>query len=256
MRKDILSYFLIIILFVKCNQREKSVPNQKTEIDHSRIKTEIDSINSILFDKSEMVKAFDDIYFGENEKIFKIHTKYYSIADIYFYVNTKFPNYKIDQKFGLYKFSLNSGPREDYSYCLKEINLINSVIESKYSKATEIISPPAPKKYSSLQKIEKELINSKNFPPPDDGYINYLYRYNKDNVTIMVGIRTEYIENKSYKNNEEIIEFKKQYSKVIMFSSDKILKLISDEIKQIVESDEKKIKESQNEAIKNDVEKF
>lgn len=257
--RHFLSYILIILVFNFCNTRENNSLKEKSNYETSNIK--YDTLKEAQLDKQIKFKAFDDIFFGESKETFEAHTKYYSIAGISFILNKRFsPIFELDKKMGLYEFTLESGKREDYEYCLKEIDLIGSVIEKKYSKSTKLIAVPAPKAYGSLMKLEMEISKAKSFPPPDNGHLNFIYKWNKDSVTIKAGIRIEYVEKKRLKkvnnNFEEMIEYEKNYVKVLRFTSDKMENYMQKKIKQ---NDEEK-KKTRNEELKNtiikDVEKF
>ena len=256
MNKNILSCFVIILLISSCVKKEEKKSQNKSQIDSSNVKTTSGQKNNTIIDKSKLEKAFDDIYFGENNFMFKSHTKYYSIANMFFEVNLNFPNYEIDEKYGLYRFILKSGRRSDYKYCLDEINLINSVISKKYSQSTKITSPLPPKKYSSLTELERKITNPKRYSPPDDGYTNFLYKWNKNDVTIEVGIRTEYIDESIIKDTTQNAVFTKYFNKVIRFTSNKIAKQIEIDRNEMQKENEQKYSDDLKKEMEKDAKKF
>ncbi len=248
-----------MFFFNYCNTKQNNSSNDKTNVDSSKAK--INSEEAIEVDESNKFKAFDDIFFGESEETFKTHTKYYSIAGISFILNKRFSGiFELDKKMGLHEFTLESGKREDYEYCLKEIDLISSVIEKKYPKATKLIAVPAPKTYDPLMELDMKISKAKSFPPPDNSHLNFIYKWNKDSVTIKAGIRIEYVEKKKLKkvnnNFENIIEYEKNYVKVVRFSSDKMENYMQKKIKQYDEEKKKTRNEELKNTIKKDVEKF
>jgi hypothetical protein len=259
LKKNILIYLLLLLFFNYCNTKQNDSSNDKSNIDSSKGKN--NSEEAIEVDEVNKFKAFDDIFFGESEEAFKTHTKNYSIANISFILVKRFsPIFVLDKKMGLYEFTLESGKREDYEYCLQEIDLIGSVIEKKYPKATKLVAVPAPKAYGPLMELEMEISKAKNFPPPDDGHLNFIYKWNNDSVTIKAGIRIEYVEKKTFKkvnnNFEDVIEYEKNYVKVLRFSSDKMENYMKNKIKLDDEEKKKTRNEELKKTIKKDVEKF
>jgi hypothetical protein len=256
MNKNILSCLIIILLISSCIKKEEKELQNKIQFDSSNEKKINTQKNDTIIDKSKLVKAFDDIYFGENSYMFKSHTKYYSIANMAFEVNLNFPNYEIDKKYGLYRFLLKSGGRSDYKYCLDEINLIKSVISKKYSQSIKITSPLPPKKYSSLQELERKITNPKRYPPPDDGYTNFIYKWEKNDVTIEVGIRTEYIDESIIKDTTQNAVFTKYFNKVIKFTSNKIAKQIEIDRNEMQKENEQKYNDDLKKEMEKDATKF
>ena len=257
-KKNILIYLLILFFFNYCNTKQNNSSNDKINVDSSKAK--INSEEAIEVDEANNFKAFDDIFFGENENSFKSHTKYYSIAGMSFFLDKDYPSFEIDNKLGLSEFTLLSGKRDDYDYCLKEIDLIGSVIEKKYSRATKLIPVPAPKEYGPLMKLEMEISSAKSFPPPDDGHLNYIYKWNKDSVTIKAGIQIVYYEREILKKIngvfEKVVDYEKNFIKVISFSSDKLNKEIAKNNKLAEEQNQKVRNEKLKKEIKIDIEKF
>lgn len=253
------NFILILQLLSSCNSQENVSLNNKLNNESQNIKNEAKKV--VASNGVYNFKAFDDIFFGESEETFKTHTKYYSIAGISFILNKRFSGiFELDKKMGLHEFTLESGKREDYEYCLKEIDLIGSVIEKKYPKATKLIAAPAPKTYGPLMELDMKISKAKSFPPPDNGHLNFIYKWNKDSVTIKAGIKIEYLEKKILKkvnnNFEDIIEYEKNYVKVLRFSSDKMEKYMEKKIKQYDEEKKKTRNEESKNTIIKDVEKF
>jgi hypothetical protein len=253
-----LKKILILQLLSSCESQESVLLNNSLNNESLNIKNEAKKVEKA--NHLEKSKAFDDIFFGEDENSFKAHTKYYSIADISFFLDKDYPSFEIDNKLGLSEFTLYSGKRDDFNYCLKEIELISSIIEKKYSKATKLIAVPAPKEYGPVMKLEMKISSAKSFPPPDDGHLNFIYKWNKDSITIKAGIQTVYYERKVLKkiNNvfEEVIEYEKNYIKVIWFSSDKLNERIAKNNKLTEEQNQKVRNEKLKKVIKKDIEKF
>lgn len=253
-----LNYLLSLLLLSSCNSEENVSRNDKRDYDSLKLKNH--TINEGVSEEQNKIKAFDDIFFGENENSFKSHTKYYSIAGMSFFLDKDYPSFEIDNKLGLSEFTLLSGKRDDYDYCLKEIDLIGSVIEKKYSRARKLIPVPAPKEYGPVMKLEMEISSAKSFPPPDDGHLNYIYKWNKDSVTIKAGIQIVYYERKILKKIngvfEEVVDYEKNFIKVISFSSDKLNKEIAKNNKLAEEQNQKVRNEKLKKEIKIDIEKF
>jgi predicted phage tail protein len=109
-------------------------------------------------------------------------------------------------------------------------------------------------------KLEMEISSAKSFPPPDDGHLNFIYKWNKDSVTIKAGIQIVYYERKILKKInkvfEEVIEYEKNYIKVISFSSDKLKKQIAKNNKLAEEQNQKVRNEELKKVIEKDIEKF
>jgi hypothetical protein len=203
---------------------------------------------SPIEDSTNLVKAYENIYFGSKRPI-ELGRKSI-IANMPF----EYKGGAMYKDYGLYNFGLESEPICDYNSCLQIIDDIKKMITIKYENPRRFKVQKEPTEHSEFDKlflgdkIDEAL-------PPGDNFNNKLFEWKKNDITIELATTTFYRKNDGtepsiYCPTSE--EYQKFYLISIDFKYDKISRLIEEQNKKELQE----INENHKEQLQNDSKKF
>ncbi len=185
---------LIYLVIFSCNsksQNESSKSNRTPAIDTPKsIRDEMLS-NPITIDSSNLIKAFDNVYFGikSEQSIYKYFNEEYSLSNIELDFDPD--NYYSSQEFGLYKFNLTGRKVYNFNLMPEIINDIKKIIEDSYprgKKIKEVNESP----YGMMER-RLQAIKPKTKKIPAD-YLStfFIYQFIKNDIRINIGYKIGY----------------------------------------------------------------
>ena len=192
-------YFIITLIYLAIFSC-KSNSNSQNELSKSNgipkkdtpksIQEELLS-NPITIDSSNLIKAFDNVYFGikSEQSIYKYFNKEYSLSNIELDFDPD--NYYFSQEFGLYKFNLIGRKVYNYNLMPEIIHDIKEIIEDSYpsgKKIKEVNESPY-----GIAERRLQAINPKTKKIPAD-YLStfFIYQFIKNDKCIKIGYKIGY----------------------------------------------------------------
>lgn len=218
-----LLYLIFLLSIISCTEKKEDVKN-----DYIKGTSDKQLHKKPIEDSSNLVRVFENIYFGSKEKI--EFGRNCSLA----YLSFKYQYGGMYRDYGLYSFGLESEPICDYTTCLKTIDDIKNIITFKYQNPKKLKLVKEPNGYSELDKLFNKN-KTENLLPPGDNFTNKFYEWKKNNITVDLSSTTFYRETGNTKATvfcPTSSIYQKYYIINIAFKYDKIINLIESNYKK------------------------